>query len=67
MSNLLLDCPFGVKQCCSITVILFILHLIDFKLSIQEIGIDLETLKLFVLLFADNYVVFAETVSNCNV
>ena len=43
---------------------MFTLFLNDMKelISLESHGVDIETIKLFVLLFADNLVIFAETV-----
>ena len=58
----MITCPIGVKQVCIISPILFNLFLNDLQesISLGSHGIDLDTIKLFVLLFAD--VLFAETV-----
>lgn len=63
LSNVM-SCPVGVKQGCIISPILFTLFLNDLQesISIGSHGIDLETIKLFVLLFADDLVIFSETV-----
>ena len=60
----MISCPVGVKQGCIISPILFTLFLNDLKdeIAIGSHGIDIETIKLFVLLFADDLVLFAETV-----
>ena len=60
----MITCPIGVKQGCIISSILFNLFLNDLQESIAlgSHGIDLDTIKLFVLLFADDLVLFAETV-----
>ena len=57
-------CPVCVKQGCIICPILFSLFLNDLQesISIGSHGIDLDTMKIFVLLFADDLVLFAETV-----
>ena len=56
--------PIGVKQGCIISSILFTLFLNDLRasISIGSNGIDLETIKLFVLFFVDDLVIFSETV-----
>lgn len=60
----MISCPLGVKQGCILSPILFSLFLNDLQeyISIGSHGIDLDTMKLFVLLFADDLVLFAETV-----
>ena len=60
----MISCPVGVKQGCIISPILFSLFLNDLQesISIGNHGIDLDTMKIFVLLFADDLVLFAETV-----
>ena len=60
----MITCPIGVKQGCIISPILFNLFLNDLQesISLGSHGIDLDTIKLFVLLFADDLVLFAETV-----
>ena len=60
----MISCPVGVKQGCIISPILYTLFLNDIRDEIAEgsHGIDIGTIKLFVLLFADNLVIFAETV-----
>ena len=59
-------CPVGVRQGCIISPIIFTLFLNDLQeytcISVGSNGIDIETIKLFVLLFADDLVIFAETV-----
>ena len=57
-------CPVGVRQGCIISLIIFTLFLNDLQeyISVGSHGIDIETIKLFVLLFADDLVIFAETV-----
>ena len=59
-----MPCPVGVKQGCIISPILFTLFLnyLKDKFAVDSHGIDIETVKLFVLLFADDLVIFAETV-----
>ena len=59
-----LTCPLGVRQGCIISPIMFTLFLNDMKdfISLDSYGVDIETIKLFVLLFADGLVIFAETV-----
>ena len=59
-----LPCPLGVRQGCIISPIMFILFLNDMQdfISLNSHGIDIETIKLFVLLFADDLVMSAETV-----
>ena len=59
-----LPCPLGVRQGCIISPIMFTLFLTDVQnfISLGSHGIDIETIKLFVLLFADDLVIFAETV-----
>ena len=59
-----LPCPLGVRQGCIISPIMFTLFLNDMKdfISLDSYGVDIETIKLFVLLFADDLVIFAETV-----
>ena len=51
----------GVKQGCIISPILFTLFLNDL-ITEGSHGINIETIKLFVLLFAVDLVIFAETV-----
>ena len=60
----MITCPIGVKQGCIISPILFNLFLNDLQesISLGSHGINLDTIKLFVLLFADDLVLFAETV-----
>ena len=60
----MITCPIGVKQGCIISPILFNLFLNDLQesISLGSQGIDLDTIKLFVLLFADDLVLFAESV-----
>ena len=57
-------CPVGVRQGCIISPIIFTLFLNDLQeyISVGSHGIDIETIKVFVLLFADDLVRFAETV-----
>ena len=57
-------CPVGVRQGCIISPIIFTLFLNDLQeyISVGSHGIDIETIKFFVLLFADDLVIFAETV-----
>ena len=59
-----LPCPLGARQGCIISLILFTLFLNDMKdfISIDSHGVDIETIKLFVLLFADELVILAESV-----
>ena len=59
-----LPCPLGVRQGCIILQIMFTLFLNDMKkfMSLDSYGVDIETIKLFVLLFADDLVIFAGTV-----
>ena len=61
-----LPCPLGVRQGCIISPIMFTLFLNDMQnfISLGSHGIDIETIKLFVLLFADDLVIFTETVIN---
>ena len=56
----MMPCPVGVKQGCIISPILFTLFLNDLKdeIAVGSHGIDIETVKLFVLLFADELVIF---------
>ena len=61
-----LPCPLGVRQGCIISPIMFTLFLNDMQnfISLGSHVIDIATIKLFVLLFADDLVIFAETVIN---
>ena len=54
--------PAGLKQGCIISPILFTLFLNDLQES-MSIDSDLETTKLFVLLFADDLVIVSETIT----
>ena len=56
--------PVGVRQGCIIAPILFTLFLNDLQdyISVGSHAIDKQTIKSFVLLFADDLVIFAETV-----
>ena len=60
----MITCPIGVKQGCIISPILFNLFLnyLQESIALDSHGIDLDTIKLFVLLIADDLVLFAETV-----
>ena len=60
----MMPCPVGVKNRCIVSPILFTLFHNDLKdeTAVGSHGIDIETVKLFVLLFADDLVIFAETV-----
>ena len=57
------DCMNGVRQGYIISPILFCFFLNDFKdyVSVDSHGIDLEICKLFLLLFADGLVIFADS------
>ena len=59
-----LPCPLWVRQGGIISLIMFTLFLNDTQdfISLNSHGIDIETIKVFVLLFADDLVIFAETV-----
>ena len=59
-----LYCLFGVRQGCIISPVMFTLFLNDLQeyVSLDSHGIDIEAITLFVLLFADDLVIFAETV-----
>ena len=56
--------PIGVRQGCIISPILFTLFFNDLEesISVGSHWIDLDTIKLFVMRFADDVVTFAETV-----
>ena len=56
-------CPTGVRQGCCISPILFSFYLSDLKIfvSADSHGIDLDLCKIFLLLFADDLVMFAES------
>ena len=55
--------PKGVRQGCCISPILFSFFLNDLKeyVSADSYGIDLDLCKIFILLFADDLVMFAES------
>ncbi|MEW8546871.1 MAG: reverse transcriptase domain-containing protein [Candidatus Thiodiazotropha sp.] len=57
------DCTNGVRQGCVISPILFCYFLNDLKdyVSVDSHGIDLDFCKIFLLLFADDLVMFADT------
>ena len=57
------ECPFGVRQGCSLSPLLFSLFLNDVKDFISEgsHGVDLDMHTLFVLLYADDLAIVAET------
>ena len=57
------NCPKGVRQGCCISPILFSFFLNDLKeyVSADSYGIDLDLCKIFILLFADDLVMFAES------
>ena len=57
------NCPKGVRQGCCISPILFSFFLNDLKkyVSADSYGIDLDICKIFILLFADDLVMFAES------
>ena len=57
------ECSFGVRQCCSLSPLLFSLFLNDITDFISEgsHGVDLDMCKLFVLLYADDLVIVSET------
>ena len=57
------SCPKGVRQGCCISPILFSFFLNDLKAYVSEgsYGIDLDICKIFLLLFADDLVMFAES------
>ena len=58
-----LPSPLGMRQGCIIYPIMFTLFLNDMQdvISLNSHGINIETIKIFVLLFADVLVIFAET------
>lgn len=60
----MMSCPLGVRQGCIISRIMFTLFLNDLQeyISVGSHGIDIEVIKSFVLLFADDLVIFADTV-----
>ena len=55
-----LPCPLGVRQGCIISPIMFTLFLTDMQdfISLNSHGIDIETTRLFQLLFIDDLVIF---------
>ena len=60
----MISCPDGVKLGCIISPIFLNLILNDLheSISIGSHGINLDTMKIFLLLFADDLVLFAEAV-----
>ena len=59
----LTDCPIGVRQGCIISPVMFTLFLNNLQeyVSLDSHGIDIKTITLFVLPFADDLVIFAAT------
>ena len=57
------DCTNGVRQGCAISPILFCFFLDDLKDTVTEDsnGIDLYVCKLFLLMFADDLLLFADS------
>ena len=57
------DCMNGVRQGCAISPILFCFFLYDLNdfVTVDSHGIDLSICKLFLLLFADDLVMFADS------